>query len=175
MPPVHERLRWTIIEDAAALEGANILETSRRFEDWALRPGGPGVQERQGTKFPPGWRSSLPLRYNFFLHVDEESLESVMEGPKKGPEGQERGYFCKLVNSGTVLLAEKAQENEWGVVPAEDKDSEVGLVAEEDLHEQRKRVRIDRLISVYAMLEEDTESWYDLPRDDEDIIEAWTW
>lgn len=174
MPAVHERLRWTIIEDAAALEGANVLETSRRFDDWAHRPGGPGVQERQGTEIPPRWRASYSPRYAFFLHVDEESLESVMEGPKEGPWGQERGYFCKLVDSRTVLLAEKEQGNESDILPAEEKDSEVGLVAEEDLHELRKRVRIDRLANVYAMLQYDMDFWYDLPMDDGDIVGAWT-
>lgn len=153
MEAVHDRMRWTVIEDAAAQEGADILAANRRFVDWADR--GPGMQEWQGTAFTPT-RHYSP-RYDYFVLVDEESLESVMDGPNG--HGQ-RGYFCKVVNASGVLLAEREREKLWDVDGAEQEGG--GLVDEEDLEDLRKQVKIDTLVSVYAMLQLDLNCWYEL-------------
>ena len=52
MERVHDRLSWTIIEDADTLDGADIVETSRRFKDWADSQ---GKQEMEGSEFSNRW------------------------------------------------------------------------------------------------------------------------
>ncbi|KAK4119503.1 hypothetical protein N657DRAFT_650158 [Parathielavia appendiculata] len=105
-------LRWTIIEDAAALDDADILETSHRFKDWVER--GPGSQEIQGSAYSPLWHPDCP-RYNWFVHVDEESLESVVDDVKAK---EKDGYFCKVVYADQVLLLEREREklHPWKVI-----------------------------------------------------------
>jgi hypothetical protein len=87
MEHVYDNLAWTIIEDAETLDGAGIVETSRRFREWVE---GPGRQEMQGSVFAGEESPSWP-RYYYFLHVDEESLESVVDDEKAR---EASGYFC---------------------------------------------------------------------------------
>ncbi|KAL2126340.1 hypothetical protein VTI74DRAFT_1161 [Chaetomium olivicolor] len=157
MERVYDHIRWTIIEDAAALDGADILETSRRFVDWVDQ--GPGRQEMQGSAFTSTWHYCP--RYTFFLHVDEESLESVVDDAKAREPG---GYFCKVVRGDLVLLAEREREE---VRDVEDADQEV---EEAELWDQRRRVKINDLVSLYATLQRYIDSWYYLLMDDRDIV-----
>ncbi|KAK4120705.1 hypothetical protein N657DRAFT_648893 [Parathielavia appendiculata] len=62
MESVYDRMRWTIIEDAAALEGAHIIETTRRFVEWVHR--GPGREEMYGSVLTPSLNNHL--RYTHF-------------------------------------------------------------------------------------------------------------
>ncbi|KAK4119858.1 hypothetical protein N657DRAFT_684167 [Parathielavia appendiculata] len=47
---VYARMRWTVFEDAAGLDGADIAETSRRFVDWLQR--GLGGEKLAGSVVP---------------------------------------------------------------------------------------------------------------------------
>ncbi len=69
MENVYDSMAWTIIEDAEALDGVSLEETSRRFQEWVKK--GPGREEMQGSVFRDTW-IHYP-RYSFFAHVDEES------------------------------------------------------------------------------------------------------
>ncbi|KAH6843429.1 hypothetical protein B0I37DRAFT_384422 [Chaetomium sp. MPI-CAGE-AT-0009] len=159
MQSVHDRMQWTIIEDAAGLDGADIVETSRRFEEWVNR--GPGRQEMVGTKFSPTWHHSP--RYTTFLHVDEDSLESVVDDAKAREEG---GYSCKIVNGEAVMLEDNA------LLAAKDRPEirAVEEVEEGELLEFRKRVKIDGLVDVYASLQVDINGWYDFITDGDIIV-----
>jgi hypothetical protein len=160
MRSVYDRMQWTIIEDAAALDGADIVETSRRFEEWVHR--GPGRQEMVGTKFSPTMHYSP--RYTMFLHVDEESLESVVDDVKARERG---GYFCKVVNGeavmldGNALLAAKDREE----ARAEGEEVEVF-----ELYEFRKWVKIDDLVDLYASLQLYLYGWYNIDMDGDIIL-----
>lgn len=48
MEHVYEKMAWTIIEDAEALDGADILHTSRMFEEWVTKR--QGAQELRGRE-----------------------------------------------------------------------------------------------------------------------------
>ncbi|KAJ4305961.1 hypothetical protein N0V88_000751 [Collariella sp. IMI 366227] len=90
---VYARMRWTIFEDAAVLDGADILETTRRFVEWVDR--GPGGQELVGSVFGTTMAKTNTPRHNFFFHVDEESLESVVDDEK----------VAKALEEGRALFA----------------------------------------------------------------------
>jgi hypothetical protein len=103
MGHVYDSLAWTMIQDAETLDGAGIVETSRRFREWIE---GPGRQEMQGSVFA---REESPYwpRYCYALHVDEESLESVVDDTKARKPA---GYLCKLVREDNVALNLAAEE-----------------------------------------------------------------
>ncbi|KAJ4286166.1 hypothetical protein N0V88_008110 [Collariella sp. IMI 366227] len=77
---VYARMRWTVFEDEAALDGADILETTNRFVKWVDR--GPGGQELVGSVFGTTMNTNATARHSFFFHVDEESLENVLDDTK---------------------------------------------------------------------------------------------
>lgn len=72
----HDHMAWTVIQDAEALDGADITETSRRFREWIE---GPGIEEMRGTALLAGKESPYCPRYRYSLHVDEENWR-VWEG-----------------------------------------------------------------------------------------------
>jgi hypothetical protein len=149
MEHVHDSLAWTVIQDAEALDGAGIVETSRRFREWVNGP--EGRREMQGSVFA-GEDSELAYwpRYHYFLHVDEESLESVVDDDKAR---EAAGYFCKLVREANVALNLASGERR-----EEDED-------EDDLLDLRKRVKFDELVPMYATLL-DIDRWYNLQVED---------
>jgi hypothetical protein len=141
----------TVIEDAATLDGADILQTSRRFKEWV------------GTN--SSWYSP---RHDVFLHVDEESLESVVDDAKAREQG---GYSCKIVRADVALDDENAE-----LVAQDREEVRAALAAKgvevemDELLEFRKRVKIDDLVFLYADLQCDLDSWYDSIMDGEIVV-----
>lgn len=82
---MYEKKVWTVFEDPAGLDGADLIETSRRFVRWAWSGDGSREWEQEqkpdGSPHAIGYTPSQP-RYWFYLHVDEESLQSVMDEDK---------------------------------------------------------------------------------------------
>ncbi len=75
----YEKMTWTIVGDAETLDGAEILQTSRRFWDWVTGRRR-GCRRCKGAASSPGGIILFDSR--FFLHGDQESLESVVDGEK---------------------------------------------------------------------------------------------
>lgn len=144
---IYDKMTWTIIEDAEALHGASILDTSRRFRDWV---GAVGREEMQGSTFTDTWYSSP--RYDFFIHVDEESLESVVDD-KKARQASE--YFCTVVRKDMVFMREESRRA--GEIP-DDLDPGDEYV---ELLDLRKKVKLGELVNLYAVLLS-SDSWYDI-------------
>ncbi|KAH6856253.1 hypothetical protein B0I37DRAFT_412195 [Chaetomium sp. MPI-CAGE-AT-0009] len=159
MTGVYARMRWTVFEDAAALDGADIAETSRRFVEWVER--GPGGRELAGSVFGPTMAGTP--RHTFFLHVDEESLESVVDDAKARERG---GYFGTVVRADNVVLWAIERDREKGVYCLEGRELE-----EDEMCDLRKRVRIDDLVSLYAGLQVSPDLWYCLWSFDDNIFE----
>ncbi|KAG7286938.1 hypothetical protein NEMBOFW57_006438 [Staphylotrichum longicolle] len=149
---LHETMAWTVIEDAEMLDGADILQTSRIFDEWVTKGNlGKGLQEMRGSRFNAEWHYSP--RYTYFLHVDEESLESVVDDEKRLAPG---GYFCTVVRAENVLIWEKE------LLTGQSYDSGIdnGELDDESLRDHRKRVRVDDLMSLYGVLQEEINVWY---------------
>lgn len=104
----------------------------------------------QGSVFAGEESPSWP-RYYYFLHVDEESLESVVDDEKAR---EASGYFCKLVREGNVALNLGTGEEREEEVKEEDKD-------EDELLDLRKKVKLDELVRMYATLL-NIDRWYNL-------------
>jgi molybdenum-dependent DNA-binding transcriptional regulator ModE len=150
MEDVYDRMAWTIVEDAEALEGASLVTTARRFVEWVEGP--EGRQDREGSVFDTDAFPVYGPRYTFFLHADEESLESVVDDAKAREDG---GYFCMVARAKMILAAERERQEE-GDEHAEEQEDE-----EEELLDLRKRVKIDKLVLLYALVL-DTNTWYNI-------------
>jgi hypothetical protein len=145
---LYDRMDWTIFEDAETLDGADLVQTSRLFHEWWTK--GQGAQERRESLLAAKLQDSP--RYTYFLHVDEESLESVVDEEKKL---EPRGCFCTVVRGGNVLLWEDEGPETMRLWPTFELD-------DEGLRDHRKRVRVDDLVSLYGVLQDDIDFWYDL-------------
>lgn len=157
MEDVYDSITWTVIEDAETLDGASIVDTSRKFTEWV---GGEGRQEMQGSVFTDTW--VYCPRYIFFIHVDQESLESVADDTKAREAG---GYFCTVVQANGILNEERYREARedrhregQGATDEDDEDDEDD---EEILWDFRKRFKVDNLVQLYAWLL-DIDSWYNI-------------
>ncbi|KAH8911951.1 hypothetical protein BR93DRAFT_921924 [Coniochaeta sp. PMI_546] len=143
----HDKMVWTIFEDAETLDGASILDTSRKFRQWA---GTEGRAETVGSAVVDSW-SDLP-RYLFFIHVDEQSLESVVDDEKARQPG---GYFFTVAREDSVMIREASRQA--GEIP-EDQDP---LDEELELLDSRKRFKLGDLVELYGTLL-DTDTWYNI-------------
>lgn len=66
---------WTVVEDRGQLENATKSDVRRMFKDWVNSP--KAAAEQSNAKTPP---SAVRLsRYLYCMHVDEESLRSVLD------------------------------------------------------------------------------------------------
>lgn len=144
---VYDKMSWTIIEDAETLDGASILDTSRKFREWV---GTDRREEMQGSVFTDTWHYAP--RYHYFIHVDEESLESVVDDDKAR---EPSGYFCTIVRESSVMIRE--EEREAGEIP----DDQDPLDEELELLDSRKKVKLGDLVELYATLL-DIDSWYNI-------------
>lgn len=70
---------------------------------------------------------------------------------------EHRGYFCKVVRAGMAMAAEQERQEEGGE-QAEELGSED---EEEELLDVRKRVKLDKLVALYAFVL-NTNSWYNI-------------
>ncbi|KAK4139973.1 uncharacterized protein C8A04DRAFT_40310 [Dichotomopilus funicola] len=152
---LYDKAAWTVVEDAATLNNASLEVAQKRFEDWLH--GDEGEKDRAGSLFGDGVTGFGGARYDFFLCVDEESLESVVDEGKAKEEG---GYTVKILmrgaDEGRGQNEEGAEEEEEGL----DEDDR-----ERELQDVRKRVRVDALVKLYAQLLP-ANSWYILPVED---------
>ncbi|KAG7289199.1 hypothetical protein NEMBOFW57_005562 [Staphylotrichum longicolle] len=133
---VYSRMRWTVFEDEATLDGADIVETSRRFVEWAER--GPGGQELAGSVFPPN--TAATARHTFFIHVDEETLESVADDAKATEKGR---YLATVVRPGNILLHALERNRETGAFYSHEEGRELD---EDEMYDMSKRIKINDLL-----------------------------
>jgi hypothetical protein len=131
-----------------------------RFDEWFRTE---GRKEMQGSVFADTW--DYYARHHFFIHVDQESLESVVDDEKAKKKD---GYFCTVVHKDCVLLDDEVQQaqanrdKEGGEGDENDGDDEDDEDDEDDVIDLRKRVSVNKLVSLYAILL-DLDSWYNLP------------
>ncbi len=144
---------WTLFEDAAALEGAGLAETSRRFSEWVWADDG-GQREMEGRSVLKGNWVYCP-RYFFYLHVDEEGLESVVDGDGEGEQG-----WVRAVRADIVLTREDRLKSarEKGEEEEEEED-------EYEMLDLRKKVVIDEIVDLYAALLS-IDRWYNILTED---------
>ncbi|KAB5580240.1 hypothetical protein GE09DRAFT_1081429 [Coniochaeta sp. 2T2.1] len=153
---LYDKMDWTVIENAETLDGASILDTTRRFRAWVEsnervenRDDAGRLPDNQGSILTHVWQSEV--RYHFFMHVDEESLESVVDDEKARDPAA--GYFCKIVRPSLVEMREDARLA--GEIP-EDQDP---LDEQLELLDCVKKFKLGSLVELYATLLSH-DSWY---------------
>ena len=106
---------WTVVEDRERLENATKSDVRRMFKDWVNSP--EAAAEQPNAITPP---SVVRLsRYLYCMHVDEESLRSVLDDSDD--------WHVNIVERDWVLEEEQGEEeeNEEGEDPdAEEFDDE---------------------------------------------------
>lgn len=84
MEDTYDIMAWTVIEDAETLDGAGILDKTRKFLEWVENE---DKEEMKGSVFN-GLHAPYTPRYSYFLHMDGKSLESVAVDEKaREPNG----------------------------------------------------------------------------------------
>lgn len=79
-----ETLTWTVIEDDK-LDGAGIAESCDIFDNWVRKE---GVEELTGSLYGPMDDEYVggdgPTRYDYYVHVDSLTVQSVVSDHKRG-------------------------------------------------------------------------------------------
>ena len=108
-PEVADKLEWTFVEDRAALDGVSRPQLRERFKQWAAQA---IVTEQPRAKAEikqdPAPTFGIP-RYNYFIQVDEEALQSVLAAPKIDPSGE---GFVNFVNARWTPLGDRYPDND---------------------------------------------------------------
>jgi len=100
---LRDTVAWTIIEDPQ-LDGASIIESSRRFHEWVKTE---GPKEKEGSVYEK--LPSYCARYEHFIHVDEPMLDAMWadvnahngsDGPEKWSE---KNDYMIVVNPSEVM------------------------------------------------------------------------
>lgn len=139
---LYDKMELTVIEDAETLDGASILDTTRKFQAYV---DGERTEETQGYECTP--------RYHNFVHVDEESLESVVDDEK----ARERiGYFCKVVCPSSVIIRETAR------LAGEIEADQDPLDEQVELLDCVKKIPLGSLVPLYVDLLASQDTWYDI-------------
>ena len=149
----HEKMEWTVIEDAARLDGASIEASTNAFCDWNWE--GEGRLEQVESKDPVTGMVDYTPRYLFYLHVDEEGLEGVRGGEEKGEEMAEGDRCVKVVRPDKVVMKELQRTF------SEENREEYTLL---DL---RKKVRVGEIVELYAALAGSVNGWDSIVTEDE--------
>jgi hypothetical protein len=93
-PEAADSLDWTFVEDQGALDRASRSQLRERFNQWAAHAF-MIEQPRAQAHTHPNPTFGVP-RYNYFIQVDEEALQSVLTAPKRDLHGQ---AFVNFVDS----------------------------------------------------------------------------
>jgi hypothetical protein len=139
---LYDKMELTVIEDAETLDGASILDTTRKFQAYVDAE---RTEETQGYECTP--------RYHNFVHVDEESLESVVDDEK----AKERiGYFCKVVYPSSVMIREAAR------LAGEIESDQDPLDEQVELLDCVKKIPLGSLVPLYDDLLVSQDTWFDI-------------
>lgn len=130
-----EHFRLTTLEDKEKLDGATMYDASIRFRNWSIGEG--AISEKGSYSASPRWE--------YYIYVNEESLESVIN-PERAKEIT--GYFLILVNLRNAIRVESNDEDPSGYYPEDEGDEAFKLIV------------ADTMVYDYPWAAEDPDSWY---------------
>jgi hypothetical protein len=106
-PEVADKLEWTFVEDRAALDGASRSQLRERFKQWAAQA---IVTEQPRAKAEIEHVPTFGIpRYNYFVQVDEEALQSVLAAPKIDLFGE---GFVNFVDARWTPMGDQYSDND---------------------------------------------------------------
>lgn len=173
---IHEKHVLTVLEDPAKLNNASLDLTTRAFTDWVQSP--QAKSEREGTVLADvadGWM--LSPRYEFYIHADETTLNEVLRQhanrepiPPEQKFWHRSGYIYGSADDFSVkaVCAQQVQaayghfQHESAPEHGIYADTDVGEeeLDENDMLDLMKRVRIFEIPDLYAVLANDSYSWF---------------
>lgn len=80
-PEIADSLEWTFVEERATLDGASRPQLRERFNTWAEKAYAIEQPRHSQLDFQ-NWGLWGLQRYNYFIQVDEEALQSVLSPPE---------------------------------------------------------------------------------------------
>lgn len=104
-PELGQSLTWTFFDDARTFTDVSKDELRRHFRDWASFA--PAVEQPRARE---PWCSIYSPRYRFFIHVDHEAMQSVLDHPQPAIHLEE-GHV-NLVDSKWRLEVEDSENEE---------------------------------------------------------------
>ena len=157
-----DSIKWTILE-SPDLDEADIFQSSERFAEWVKTEGraeltalnGPdGDFSREEDVFNVPWP-----RYNYFIHVDAETLAGVHADYVRGIEiDEERNIFFDSGTRNSLLVVDLGMilVNREGWEESVEESRRTGeMIAWEEIDEEnnfRKRVKGENLLNIYVVL-----------------------
>ena len=174
-----DSLEWTVLEDEKTLDGASYKVAREHFDEWARKEiervtEGVDISEYAGNVTSEDRfrliTARQPPRRRFFVFVDEEALDSVVDCDALNDRGKLGGYCVWVVKSG---LSENLVETEAGMEKEGDEDWE----DPEEVHEEgwcmsRQKFHAWDLVVAYAsILQGDWPDGY-MERDEADITQV---
>jgi hypothetical protein len=94
-PQIADSLEWTFVEDRATLEGASRPQLREHFNTWA--DNAYAIEQPRPSQLDfRKWGLFGFQRYNYFIQVDEEALQSVLSPPESNWDGH---GFVNFVDS----------------------------------------------------------------------------
>ncbi|KAH6637268.1 hypothetical protein F5144DRAFT_601940 [Chaetomium tenue] len=127
-PAVLNAMDWTFVSDPATLDGASRQQLRHRFRDWRNA----AVHAENPRRDPVETRWTQ--RYLFFLRVDEDSLNSVLEGKGDWLDSD----WVQLIRCDEELdfdwpLDYKDEELHWGSDPDPGREDDGWMMIQPDL------------------------------------------
>lgn len=112
-PEVANSLEWTFVENRAALKGASMAQLRERFNRraaLAVVDEQPRGRAQTQAKHPDVRTFGIP-RYEHFIQIDEEALQSVLAQPETGfwPRGIDNFVDARW----RPLGVDSANEEDW--------------------------------------------------------------
>jgi hypothetical protein len=163
-----ETLNWTIFEDPA-MDGVDYAEPSQRFGEWVETEGSEEIKGSVSTEEQQRFRRMQP-RYNFFLYVNEEALDSVVDAAEANDRGRPNGYYVTVVRQDSIVerlakkerLARKAAGEE---LPDDEMEGDLDDFEEDEEEEDykrhfRQRIKAWDIVPMYAGTIEGHHWWY---------------
>lgn len=101
-PEIAERLAWTWVEDASALDGASTAALRERFRAWTAD---------EVAQQPGNYQPTVIPRFRYFINIDQEVLDSLAESISREMHWSDDA-FVKFVDGNWEPLAESQQDGE---------------------------------------------------------------
>ncbi|KAM7203457.1 hypothetical protein V8F20_004051 [Naviculisporaceae sp. PSN 640] len=165
---------FTVIQDPAKLNKANLGVTAQVFHDWVHSP--QAKAEREGTVFTENWIYSP--RYDFYVLADERTVNQIVRlhtirqplPPSDAIFRYDFLFNVKIVHAQQVEAYRQAGDS-WEGWPEEHRhgngiNDNREVIEEEvdgdDIEDLVKRVKIFEIVDLYAVLANDLDMWFNL-------------
>lgn len=164
-PELADSLEWTFVEDRVTLDSASRAQLRSRFNQWALE----ALKAEQPRAENQRWGTWGLLRYNYFIHVDDGALKSVVDEPPQLPEDMCGEGYVNFVQADWKPFSEKAYNTRDVIGVEEDEGYEpIDGCTEENVGWMKISSRMVGTYFYQVMM--DPDAWYVFYKRPEEIV-----